>query len=81
MNIREKLVQETKEEYANLIHNEKQNHFHQATSGITPESYYNSLLDDVLDEISKGTFDNCLSGKEIMHKVAADKTLIYRANK
>lgn len=73
---RDELIQQVKEEYANLAYSENQQHFHQTTTGITPESYYEKLLNAVIGEISNGKFDNCKTGNEIVNKVAVDKTLL-----
>ena len=73
---RENLISQVKEEYANIASNHAQQHFHQTTTGITPEAYYGSLQDAVITEIGKGTFDNCRSGSEVVNKVAADKTIL-----
>ena len=73
---RENLVAQVKDEYASIASNEAQQHFHQTTTGITPEAYYRSLLGAVITEIEKGTFDNCRSGSEVVNKVAADKTIL-----
>ena len=73
---RENLIGQVKEIYAGLAAAENQNHFHQTTTGITPDAYYETLLSAVLSEISRGTFDNCRSGTEIVNKVAADKSVL-----
>jgi len=73
---REQLIKEVKEEYANIRFSGNQQHFHSTTSGITPEAYYSTLMNAVIDEISKGRFDNCRSGKEIVNKVKSDKSLL-----
>ena len=73
---REQLIEEVKEEYANIQFSENQQHFHNTASGITPEAYYGTLMNAVIDEIYKGKFDNCRSGKEIVNKVRADKSLL-----
>jgi len=73
---RSELIQQVKEEYASLIANDSQQHFHMTTSGITPEAYYNTLQNIVIAEINKGRFDTCHSGREIINKVAADKSIL-----
>lgn len=73
---RDDLIQQVKEEYANLASSENQQHFHQTASNITPDAYYEKLLNAVISEILNGTFDNCKSGTEIVNKVAADKTIL-----
>jgi len=73
---RQELISQVKEEYANIASDQSQQHFHQTTTDITPEAYYEKLLNAVITEIGNGTFDNCRSGSEIVNKVAADKSLI-----
>ena len=73
---RDQLIQEVKEQYANIASNESQQHFTQTTTELTPEAYYEKLLNLVLEEIDKGKFDNCRSGAEIINKVAADKSIL-----
>ena len=73
---REKLIAQVKEEYANIAASESQQHFHQTTTGITPEAYYETLLNMVIADIENGKFDHCASGMEIVNKVAADKSIL-----
>ena len=73
---REELIRQVKEEYANIRFSDNQQHFHSTTTGITPEAYYGTLMTAVIEEISKGKFDNCRSGKEIVGKVKSDKSLL-----
>lgn len=73
---RDKLIAQVKDEYARIASSEYQQHFHQTTTDITPEAYYEKLLNAVIVEISKGTFDNCLSGREVINKVAVDKSVL-----
>ena len=73
---RQELINEVKEIYANIASHESQQHFHQTTTGITPEAYYETLLGVVITEIQNGKFDSCRSGLEIVNKVAADKSII-----
>ncbi len=71
---RDELIQQVKEEYASIASSKSQQHFTQTSTEVTTESYYENLLNDVIEEISKGTFDNCRSGREIVNIVAADKS-------
>jgi len=73
---RDKLIEEVKNQYASIASDESQQHFHQTTTEITPEAYYENLLNAVITEISRGTFDNCRSGSEVVNMVAADKTVL-----
>ena len=73
---RNELIQQVKEKYASIAFAESQNHFHQTTTEITAEAYYEKLLQAVVNEISNGTFDNVQSADEIINKVAADKSVL-----
>lgn len=77
---KEDLINEVREGYANIANNKDQQHFHQTTSGITPEAYYNTLCEAVIREIENGNFHTCHSGMEIINKVAADKSLLHGWN-
>lgn len=70
---REKLIKEVKGEYARLASAETQSHFQQTVTGITAEQYYENLLNMVIKEIERGTFDSFVSGHAIMEEVAKDK--------
>lgn len=70
---RETLIEEVKGVYASLASQESQQHFTQTTTSVSPEAYYENLLQMVLYEISAGTFDNFESGKAVMEAVAKDK--------
>lgn len=71
---RDKLINEIKDEYAQIASSESQQHFTQTTTEMTPEAYYENLLGKAISEISKGTFDDFKSGKEIVNAIANDKT-------
>ena len=73
---RDKLIQQVKEKYAGIASAESQQHFHQTTTEITAEAYYEKLLQCVINEISRGTFDNVRSADEVINKVAADKSVL-----
>jgi len=73
---RDKLIDEIKNEYAKIAASESQEHFNQTTTDMTPEAYYENILDKALNEISKGTFDDFKSGEEIVTAIANDKTLL-----
>lgn len=77
---RDELIQQVKEKYASIASAESQQHFHQTTTEITAEAYYEKLLQAVINEISKGTFDNVRSSDEIINKVAADKSILSEWN-
>ena len=71
---RDKLISQVKNEYARIASSESQQHFHQTTTEITPEAYYEDLLSRAINEINKGTFDNFKSGEEIVTAIANDKS-------
>lgn len=71
---RDKLIAQVKNEYEEIASSESQQHFHQTTTNMTAESYYENLLSKAISEINKGTFDNFTSGKEVVTAIANDKT-------
>lgn len=71
---RDKLIAQVKDEYARIASSDSQQHFHQTTTEMTPEAYYEKLLSKAISEISKGTFDDFKSGEEIVNAIANDKT-------
>lgn len=73
---RDELIRQVKEKYAGIASAESQQHFHDTTTEITAEAYYEKLLQAVINEISNGTFDNVQSADEIINKVAADKSIL-----
>ena len=73
---RDELIQQVKEKYAGIASAESQQHFHQTTTEITAEAYYEKLLQCVINEISRGTLDNVRSADEVINKVAADKSVL-----
>ena len=73
---RQELINQVKEGYASIASDTSQHHFHQTTTDITPEAYYEKLLGAVISEIQNGTFDNCKSGREIINRVAANKSIL-----
>lgn len=70
---RETLMQEVKGIYASISQQETQQHFSQTNSTVSPEKYYEEILNMVLNEISAGTFDRFQSGRAIVDAVAKDK--------
>lgn len=73
---REKLIEEVKNEYAAIASDANRQHFLQSTAEITPDAYYEKLLSAVIAEISKGTFDDCRFGSEVINIVSADKSVL-----
>jgi len=77
---RDQLITQVKEEYAGIAASEYQQHFHQTTTELTPDAYYEKLLNAVITEIENGKFDNCRDGSEIINRVAADKSMLSEWN-
>lgn len=71
---RDELIDQVKNEYARIAASESQQHFHQTTTDLTPEAYYEKLLSKAISEIGKGTFDDFKSGLEVVTAIANDKT-------
>ncbi|WP_349947534.1 hypothetical protein ABFV83_03370 [Lacrimispora sp. BS-2] len=71
---RDELISQVKNEYARIASAESQQHFHQTTTELTPEAYYENLLSKAISEIGRGTFDNFKSGEEIVNAIANDKS-------
>jgi len=70
---RDKLIAQVKQIYAELASDEDQRHFRQTTAGIGPDEYYENILDMVIGEIGRGTFDSFHDGHEVVEAVANDK--------
>jgi glucan phosphorylase len=70
---REKLISQVKDIYARLASGENKQHITQTTNGITPDMYYENVLNMVIREINAGTFDSFQSGQEIVDAVTKDK--------
>lgn len=71
---RDNLIAQVKNEYARIASSESQQNFHQSTTNMTPEAYYENLLSKAISEINKGTFDDFKSGEEVVTAIANDKT-------
>jgi hypothetical protein len=71
---REQLIDQVKDEYAQIASLESQQESIQSTTDLTPEAYYEKLLSKAVDEINKGTFDDFKTGQEVVSAIANDKT-------
>jgi len=71
---RDKLINQVKNEYARIASMDSQQHFHQTTTDVTPEAYYEKLLGKAIDEINNGTFDDFKSGIDVVNAIANDKS-------
>lgn len=70
--LRHSLIREVEGEYANLAMREGQQHMYQSTTEIIPVAYYENIFSPVIHEISKGTYDSCHSGKEVINKAMSE---------
>lgn len=70
---RDEFISQVKNHYEKLTSAENKQHSIQSTSELTPDAYYERLLDIVTDEIKAGTFDSFQSGEEIVNAVANNK--------
>ena len=59
---REELISQVKAEYANIASNHAQQHFHQTTTDISPEAYYEGLLNAVISEIGTAHLIHAVPG-------------------
>lgn len=75
---REQLMMQVKDEYARLADISSKDNFtdHTATNN-NAEEYFETLLQNVLNGIQEGRFDQYSSGKEIVEAVANDKSKLY----
>jgi hypothetical protein len=71
---RQELISQVKDLYEKLASDENQQHFSQTAADISPEAYYENILEMVIKEINSGTFDSFKSGQEIVNAVANDKS-------
>lgn len=67
---REQLIREVKNIYAHRADQESRAEFIQG--GISPEAYYENLLNQVLAGIDAGRFDSFHAGQEIVDAIAKD---------
>lgn len=71
---RDRLIAEVKNEYTRLASAETVQQLHQSTAEMTPDAYYEKLLNRTLAEIELGTFDDFNSGIDVVNAVANDKS-------
>lgn len=68
---RELLIKQVKDEYARLAALENQQHFHNQTfQNVPPDEYYEHALEKAIREIQAGKFDDCISGMEVVERIA-----------
>lgn len=73
------LIQQVKSEYARLAQLASREHItNQSYSGISPEVYYERTLEKAIRDISAGNYDDCVSGLEVVERIANNKTKVRR---
>lgn len=76
---RDTLIQQVKSEYARLADLESRAHFTtRSYSGMSPEAYYERTLEKAIRGISAGKYDDCISGLQVVEKIANHKTKTQR---
>ena len=76
---RELLIQQVKSEYARLAEHASRGHItDRSYSGILPEAYYEQALEKAIRDVSAGKYDDCISGLQIVERIANHKTKVRR---
>jgi hypothetical protein len=76
---RDTLIQQVKREYARLADLESQAHItSRSYSGISPEAYYEQALEKAIRDISAGKYDDCISGLQVVERIANHRTKTQR---
>jgi len=70
---RDKLISEVKEEYARLAAGHSREDFIEDVNTQSAESYFEQLLDNVIEGIEDGRFDRFMNGRQVMEAVANDR--------
>ena len=70
---RNKLIHEVKEEYARLAAGHSREDFIEDSNIQSAESYFEQLLNTVIEGIEDGRFDRFMNGRQIMEAVANDR--------
>lgn len=76
---RDQLIQQVKSEYARLADWESREHITtQSYDGASPEAYYEKTLEKAIRDISAGQYDDCLSGQQVVERIANQTTKSQR---
>ena len=71
---RDKLIQQVKSEYQRLADLQSQEHItDQSFRSMTPEAYYEQALEKAIQDISAGEYDDCVSGLQVVERIANQK--------
>ena len=72
---RDLLIQQVKSEYARLAQLASREHItNQPYSGISTEMYFEQVLEKAIRDISDGKHDDCVSGLQVVERIANRKT-------
>ena len=76
---RDQLISQVKSEYMRLSDMATRGHIkNQYYYGMTPEAFYEQTLEKPIRDISAGKFDDCVSGMQVVERVANHKTKLER---
>lgn len=76
---RDLLIQQVKGEYARLAQLENREYVtNQSYSGVSPEAYYEKTLEKAIRDISAGKYDDCISGHQVVERIANRSTKARR---
>ena len=70
---RDKLIREVKEEYARLAAGHGREAFIGDCNSQSAESYFEQLLNEVIEAIEEGRFDRFINGRQVMEAVANNR--------
>ncbi len=72
---RDLLIQQVKSEYERLAQFENSEHFTDLSyHKMSPEAYYERALEQAIRDISAGKYDDCISGIQVVERIANNKT-------
>jgi small acid-soluble spore protein tlp len=72
------LIQQVKNEYARLAGLASRGHITDRAYSMQPEAYYEQVLEKAISDISAGKYDDCVSGLQIVERIANHKTKVRR---
>ena len=76
---RDLLIQQVKSEYARLAQLDNREYVtNQSYSGVSPEAYYEKTLEKAIRDISAGKYDDCISGQQVVERIANRSTKARR---
>ena len=78
---RDILILQVKSEYARLADLASRGHItNRAYSVMLPEAYYEQALEKAIRDVSAGKYDDCISGLQIVERIANHKTKVRRVS-